>query len=1141
MKTTIALSVVCLFLISLSFSQTNTTGEISGLVTDQSSAVISRADVTIVNKDTGTQRSTNTNAEGYYRAPLLPPGNYSVTVVVPAFRTFTRDNVFVDVNHSVHLDFQMSVGSVDTKVDVTSLAPILEPANPNTTTTYNSQQLDDVPNPGMDLSHVAVVAPGAIMNVVSSNTFSSGNVEFNGLPSIANDFTIDGLDANDSWENTNRTGATGLQLGLSSIQEVSINTEAYGADQGRFGASQINYVTKSGTNAYHGGLWEVWNGSALNSMNYFIKANGGKKPFSNVNQFGGSFGGHIIRNKLFFFGSVEGIRIVVPSVLSSTLPTPAYQSYVLQQLTTGGFDPVSGMNLPAQPAEIPYYQTLFSLMGDTSRGTSVGPVPGCPFDVGGGTPARPGAGNGCANVRRFSVSPPASETLYTAKVDYNFNGKNTMWFRTQIDNGHAIANPSAVNSIFNVGADFPQRSVVAGWTHTFTPQLINEFNPGFSFWSRVHQVADPKGATVLPLTLTATPFTTVGVGQNIYGDAVRAWQINDNLSWTHGRHGFKFGTNTRRTRYSDFETVGYAVIPFMYTFSLQEFTYGAAALSYQAFPTYSIDHLQSVSMDNYAMDTIKVNDKLTVTVGLRVAWNSNPISKEGVLSRLKGTWDSLSHDSNQPLNQVILAHQSHLFADTYPITWQPRAAIAYSLNSRTVVRAGGGLFANPLLGFLPSYADENVPSDNFFQAGIFGPVGGIGIFPGSTSSVFDAAVAANRAFQSGFANGVVSCSANNPPANCLPPITFTTFDSTKQKFPSIMQWSLAAERQFGNDWGLTLQYVGTRSTHGFYSDSPNAYQLFCNGCFPGYKFGQPADGRFGNIFPFKTGTNSSYHGLQASLLKRFGHGLLFQGNYTYSHCIDEVTNGGVEVFNYNENFGTYNGRLGRLRSNCDFDFRHSFNGSYLYQLPFRAANGVLNAIVGGWQVSGTVFARDGLPFSVFSASAGGFVNGSPPLFANVVPGVNPYTTKTLSTTTPGTIQWLNPTAFQSVIDPTTGGCFPSNTPQNCRDGDSGRNNYRTPRFFWSDFAITKRFKLTEAFALKFDTQFFNVFNHPNFGLPNGAFGAGNANAGIPSNPGTLTGIGTISNTVGPNTGLLGGGLGGDTSVRMIALRASLEF
>jgi hypothetical protein len=266
-------------------------------------------------------------------------------------------------------------------------------------------------------------------------------------------------------------------------------------------------------------------------------------------------------------------------------------------------------------------------------------------------------------------------------------------------------------------------------------------------------------------------------------------------------------------------------------------------------------------------------------------------------------------------------------------------------------------------------------------------------------------------------------------------------------------------------------------------------------------------------------------------------------NTSSNHCTHEITNGGVIIFNSNENFGAYNGRLSRLRSNCDFDFRHSLNGSYIYELPFHAASGWLNQIVSQWQVSGTIFSPDGFP-SVFSAPAGGFVNAGPPLFANKVSGQSPYSTKNIpNVTTSGTMQWLNPYAFQSVIDPTTGGgsCYPSSTPANCQDGNSGRNNYRSPNFVWSDFSITKRFPLTESVKLRMDLQAFNVFNHPNFGLPNGTYGAGNANPGIPNNIGTLSGFGTISNTVGPATSLVGSNLGGDSSVRMVALHVGIEF
>ena len=317
------------------FAQTNTSGEIAGLVTDATGAVVNHASVTVLDKDNGTQRSTTTKSDGFYRVPLLPPGTYSVTVSAPSFQTFAHDNVTVDIGHAVHLDFKLQVGSVQTKIEVSSEAPLIEPSNPNTTTSFSERDLTEIPNPGGDMSHVAVVAPGAIMNVGSSNTYAGGNVEFNGLSSVANDFRVDGLDANDSWENFNRSGATGLQLGLASIQEASVSTEGYGADQSSYGASQINFVTKSGTNSFHGSLTYNWNGSDLNAGNYFTKLQGGRKPRSNVNQFAASIGGPIIKNKLFFFGSVEGTRIILPALENNTLPTPAYETYVLSQLPLG--------------------------------------------------------------------------------------------------------------------------------------------------------------------------------------------------------------------------------------------------------------------------------------------------------------------------------------------------------------------------------------------------------------------------------------------------------------------------------------------------------------------------------------------------------------------------------------------------------------------------------------------------------------------------------------------------------------------------------------------------------------------------------------------------------------------------------------
>jgi hypothetical protein len=284
-------------------------------------------------------------------------------------------------------------------------------------------------------------------------------------------------------------------------------------------------------------------------------------------------------------------------------------------------------------------------------------------------------------------------------------------------------------------------------------------------------------------------------------------------------------------------------------------------------------------------------------------------------------------------------------------------------------------------------------------------------------------------------------------------------------------------------------------------------------------------------------------------MKRLGHGLMGQINYTLSGCMDEVSNGGFLQFSSGGILSPIPGELARNYGPCDYDIRHNLNAQYVYQLPFKVLNHALGVALNGWQVSGTLFWHSGLPFSVlstpYSGNGKGIVNGSGPQFASVVPGQPLYEHNPIpGITQPGTVQWLNPNAFvstvdDSIIDPNTGlstsTCDGGDTPQNCKFGTLGRNALRGPNFAWSDFYLTKWFPLTERVKLRFEAQFFNVFNHPNFALPSMVL------AGIPGKPSTQSGFGAISYTTSPPTGLLGVGLGGDSTPRMIAFQARLEF
>ncbi|MGA2360562.1 MAG: hypothetical protein ABSF66_16290, partial [Terriglobales bacterium] len=303
---------------------------------------------------------------------------------------------------------------------------------------------------------------------------------------------------------------------------------------------------------------------------------------------------------------------------------------------------------------------------------------------------------------------------------------------------------------------------------------------------------------------------------------------------------------------------------------------------------------------------------------------------------------------------------------------------------------------------------------------------------------------------------------------------------------------------------------------------------------------QPTDPRFGAVTQFSTGANSHYNGLQLTAMKRLGHGLQGQVNYTWSRCMDTVSNGGFLPFSAGGILSPLPGNLARDYGPCDYDIRHNLNAQYVYQLPVRVRSHALGYALDGWQISGTAFWHSGVPFSVlstpYSANGNGIVQGSGPQFASLVPGVDPYCRHcNLPATQLGTIQWLNPDAFVSAVDPSTGQCYGGDSPQNCRFGNLGRNALRGPDFLWSDFYLTKWFPLTEHVKLRFEGQFFNVFNHPNLGLPSVV------QAGIPGNPSTQSGFGALTYTTSPPTGLLGVGLGGDSSPRMIAFQARLEF
>jgi hypothetical protein len=318
----------------------------------------------------------------------------------------------------------------------------------------------------------------------------------------------------------------------------------------------------------------------------------------------------------------------------------------------------------------------------------------------------------------------------------------------------------------------------------------------------------------------------------------------------------------------------------------------------------------------------------------------------------------------------------------------------------------------------------------------------------------------------------------------------------------------------------------------------NGYQTVCAGCFAPYPYARPVDQRFGSVSEFQTGANSNYTGLQTEVNEKIG-GLLVRANYTLSHCLDEVSNGGLLSFSSLGILAPLPGELRREYSNCDYDVRHNVSAFGIYQIPFTSRFPALRTIFAGWSFSETAFLHSGLPFTVLSqpytASGNGIFQSSGPQFARRIAGVPVYRkTAYAGVTVDGTRQWLNPEAFESVVDPATGACSGGDSPTNCQFGNAGRNTVRGPHFTDSDMYLTRKVRLREGLSLRFDAQLFNAFNHPNFALP------ANVEAGVPGEN-VPARFGTLESTISPPTGLLGVGLGGDSSPRMIAFQARFEF
>jgi hypothetical protein len=1074
-------------------AQTTTSGDVAGTITDPSGAAIPGAKVTLANAATGNAITTSTNASGDYRFSLLPPGRYTLTATATGFAP-KKSALEVTVGQVRAANLELQVGTATQTVEVTAQAEPVQIHNGNISTGFTAQQVQLVPNGGGDLTATVQATPGAVMNTQSGY----GNFETYGLPATSNLFTVNGQPDNDPFLNLNNSGPTNLMLGQNDVEQVTVTNNGYSGQYGQLGGANINYVTMSGGNAWHGNALWNWNGRVMNANNFFNNSSGTARPFDNANQWAARVGGPLVKNKTFVFFDTEGLDVVLPTNSLALIPSPGFQSATLANLAATG-----------NSAQVPFYQSMFNLYNSAPGAANATPVPGggCGTNF-----ALPGGGT-CALQFRANSPNHTHEWTLNGRVDEITGPNDHMYLQLSMDRGTQATFTDPISPTFNITSDQPAYRGQYNWTHSFTAGAVNQMILSASHYSAIFGDNAAARSAVFPYSLnfSGAEFTPLGGIDNLFpqGRKVTQYGITDDYSTTMGAHTLKAGINYNINYINDYD-FGINTTPFITT-SLSSFYNGTADVAVQAFPSALNQPVRMYTLGAYLEDDVQATRGLMLTFALRAEHDSNPVCVHNCISRLTSPFTALNHDPNVPYNQVIQTGLRTSYPGYQAVLWQPRFGFAWTpfASQRTVLRGGFGLFNDQLPGLLVDSFAGNSPVVNTFNV-----TGALA--PAATTNVLSLGSADNASFLSAFASGGTLASISATNAGFAPPQYFTS--DQKLKSPLYLEWNFEIQQQIGGVSALSINYVGNHGEHEpIQNDGFNAF-------FPGFA-GLPAtapDARFGSVNQLVTGGNSNYNGLTVSFSRKLSHDFQFQANYTWSHALDTVSNGGFLPFALTATQTSFIGvqdpyNIFRYNyGNADYDVRHYFSLNYVWTLPFRSVVGWgPDELWRGWTLSGTLYARSGLPVTVLDGNATTAleannygVNGG--IFGNVL-GVAQSGTCTVD------VQCISSSAFSpSTSTPTA-------------FGNQIRNQYRGPRFFDTDLSVVKNTQIPgwEKGQLGIGLQFFNLFNHPNFDLPVPNLAASN--------------FGTIINTATVPTSIFGAFLGGDASPRIIEFTTKLTF
>ena len=1140
-------------------AQTTASGGLAGVVSDPSGEVVPDALVELRDLAKNTAEEKKTDRQGAYEFLFTSPGEYLLTVTRAGFQKESK-SLHVTLGPTVTVNLTLTLASQNYSVEVSAEKPLLHSENADVSTTMNQKQISELPNPGNDLTYVVQTAPGVVMN---TDVQGGANFSILGMPGFSYLHTMDGMNDNDNAVNLSQIGALILLLGQNQVQEASVVATGYSGQYGGAAGGNVNYITKSGSNQFHGNAQYYWNGRVLNANDWFRNAFDAPRPSSIANQWAGSFGGPLRKGSLFFFIDSEGLRITIPQNFLVTIPSPQFESATIANIDS---DPRVG------PATDAFYKQIFSLYHTAagSRTTTQGASPTDP--LGCADFSDPGSGLGldvpCSRFYFTSRSRSSYDALTSGRLDWNPGKDDRAFLRVQYDRGDGAIATDPISPLFDGDFNQPWWQGQFLETHTFGPRSANQFLVASSYFGSIFQFKNPAQAlAAFPTTLNFVqgPFSGLGGIANLLAFASgrynTQYQLSDDFAKVVGRNKLGFGAQFERIYWSEppdkSSSVGHLDVQ-----SLRAFYQGGIdpatpesdfTVLTQGFTSQSKMRISFLSSALYGNDEWHAKSNLTMTLALRAEHYSNPSCRNRCFARLTSPFETLDHDPSLPYNNAILVNQSQAFAEMERILWSPRLGLAwqpFGISRSLVVRAGVGVFYDPTPGGFTTLFSGNAPLLNTYT------VSGNNLAPGETSSLFKDAAASNLAFTQGFATGQTLAEIQDATAKFFPP---AINDPGKQTHsPQYQRWSLELQEAFDAATSLSVGYFGHHGIHGLI-ENPNA-NAFGFGSLPTGRCGNAVpdcapDPRFSGVTELRSNAVSKYHGAVVSFqhrLSQWGQGLL-QANYTYGHALDDISSVGGFVFTSatltsGQDPDNPHGSYG----SADHDVRHSFNMNYVWELPIRAVfrGHGSKVVTDGWQISGTVFARTGFPYTVFDFEESSRLTANNYyglLYAvpNSSLGPDPPCGKGAVVTEPSRPcqppqvlpdgVTLNPKArfIQSgcAIDFNKGTLAANSDP--CGGPEvsfaQGRNRFRGPAYFNADFAIVKntRLKRPENTTLGIGLQFFNVFNHANFGFPD---------AGLSSPT-----FGQIFGLQQPPTSILGSGVGGNTAPRIIQIKAQLQF